>query len=130
MRCEEFQTQLSAFLDGEMTQETAACIEAHLTGCVRCSEAHDEIGAVLAMTRAWNVEGGEVLAGIQQQIQQDTMYALLREVQRLRVEVDSLRAEVADIKSREARRAATAGRESSVLRFPYATVRDGNRSLL
>ena len=127
MRCEEVQTQLLALLDGELTSETAAAIEAHLAGCARCSEARAEISAVLEMTQAWNVEGGDVLAGVQQQIQQDAMHSLLLEMKRLRGEVDSLRTEVAELKSREARRVATPGRESSVLRFPYATVRDVTR---
>lgn len=124
MRCEEFQTQLTALLDGELTSEMAAVIEAHLAECAHCSEARDEIQVVLAMTQTWNVEGGEVLAGVQQQIQQDEMRSLLAEMKRLRGEVDALRAEVAQLRSMAARRVATPGRENSVLRFPYAAVRD------
>jgi predicted anti-sigma-YlaC factor YlaD len=127
MRCEEVQTQLPALLDGELTSETTAIIEAHLAGCADCSAARDEIRAVLAMTQAWSVEGGEILAEVQQQIHQDAMHALLREMKQLRSEVEGLRAEVAELKSQAARRAATPGRESAGLRFPYATVRDMTR---
>ncbi len=122
--------QLSALLDSELTPETADVIKAHLSGCVRCAEAHDEIRAMLAMTQAWNVEGGEVLEGTLWQIQQDELHALLREMQQLRGEVESLRAEVAELKSRSARRVATHERESSVLRFPYAILRDATRPIL
>ena len=130
MRCEEVQTQLAALFDGELTQETAVVIEAHLAGCARCSEARDEIRAVLAMTQAWNVEGEEILASVQQHIQQDEMRFLLLEVKRLRGEVDALRAEVTHFKSLTTRRVATPRWESSVLRFPYATVRDVTRTAL
>jgi predicted anti-sigma-YlaC factor YlaD len=130
MICEEVQTQLPALLDGELTPETAVVIGTHLAGCARCSEARDEISAVLEMTKAWNVEGGDVLAGVQQQIIRDEMHSLLLEMKRLRGEVDSLRTEVAELKSRAARRVAPPGRESSVLRFPYATIRDVTRPVL
>ena len=130
MSCEEVQTQFAALLDGELPPGAGAAVEAHLAGCARCAEAYAEIRAVLAMTQAWSVEGGEVLAEVQQQIQQDEMRSLLREMKQLRGEVDALRAEVAQLKSQAARRAAAAGRESSVLRFPYATARDATRPIL
>ena len=130
MRCEEVQTQLAALFDGELTQETSVVIEDHLAGCARCSEARDEIRAVLAITQAWNVEGEEILASVQQHIHQDEMRFLLLEVKRLRGEVDALRAEVTHLQSLTARYVATPSRESSVLRFPYATVRDVTRTAL
>ena len=130
MNCEEVQTQLPALLDGELTSETAVGIEAHLAGCAPCSEARDEIRAVLEMTKAWNVEGESVLAHVQQQINQDEMHSLLLEMKQLRREVASLRAEVAELKSKAAKRVATLERESSVLRFPYANLRDVTRPVL
>lgn len=130
MSCDEIQTQLPALLDGELTSETAAVIEAHLAGCARCSEVRDEIRAVLEMTRAWSVEGGDVLAGVQQQINRDDLHSLLLEMKRLRREVDALRAEVAELKIRAAKRVVTPGRETSALRFPYANVRDVTRPIL
>jgi predicted anti-sigma-YlaC factor YlaD len=130
MRCEEVQTQLSALLDGELTSETAAVIEGHLAGCMRCSEARNEISALLEMTTEWNIAGGDVLTPVRQQIQQDTLHALLLEMQRLRSEVDSLRTEFAELKSRAARLGPTPGRESSLLRFPYAAAQNVPRTIL
>jgi anti-sigma factor RsiW len=130
MSCEEVQTQLTALLDGELAPEMTAEIEAHLAGCAACSEARAEMEAVLEMTRAWSVEGAGVLAAVQQQIQQDEMRALLQEVRQLRNEVASLREEVAHLKGRAGKSARAADREASVLRFPYASVRDIPRPVL
>jgi anti-sigma factor RsiW len=121
MSCEEVQTQLTALLDGELAPEMTAEIEAHLAGCAACSEARAEMEAVLEMTRAWSVEGAGVLAAVQQQIQQ---------VRQLRNEVASLREEVAHLKGRAGKSARAADREASVLRFPYASVRDIPRPVL
>ena len=131
MSCEEVQRQLTALLDGELRPGAASEIEAHLAECAACSEACDEIRAVLAMTQAWNVEGGAVLAGVQQQISQDEMRALLLEMKRLRGEVVALRSEVTELKIRMAQRDATIGQgNSDFLRFPCSAAKDTVRLIL
>lgn len=130
MSCEEVQRQLPALLDGELTPEAASVLEAHLADCATCSEARNEMRAVLEMAKVWHVEGGEVLAAVQEQIRQDEMRALRQEMKRLRGEVVALRAEVADLKCQVEKHDATAERERSVLRFPYSTVREVTRPLL
>jgi predicted anti-sigma-YlaC factor YlaD len=130
MSCDEVQAQLTALLDGELTPEAASGIEAHLVVCKTCSEARDEMRAVLEMAKAWQVDGSDVLTAVQQQISQEDMHALLLEMKRLRGEIVALRAEVAELKSRVGKRDATAEREIGILRFPYATARDSTRPLI
>ena len=130
MSCDEVQMQLSALLDDELIPEAAAIIEAHLAGCARCSEARDEMSAVLKMTKAWDVQGSDVLAAVQQKVQQDEIHSALMEIKLRRAEVDSLRAEVAELKSQRGKRDVISGRKSSLLRFPYATARDVTHPIL
>ena len=130
MRCEEARTQLTALLDGELAPEAAGALKAHLAVCVACSQARDEMQAALEIATAWQVEGGDVLATVQQQILQDDIRSLLPEMKRLQGEVAALRAEVAELKSQIEKRETPAERGSSVLRFPYATARDVTRPLV
>ena len=51
MRCEEFQENLSAFLDGEVAPELARAMREHAAGCERCHRAMQ-----------WLVRGTEVVA--------------------------------------------------------------------
>ena len=130
MSCDKVQMQLAALLDGELTPEAVSAIEGHLAVCAICSQAHDEMRSTLEMAKAWQVDGGDVLAAVQHQVLQDEMRAVLLEMQRLRGEVVTLRAEVAALKNQVGKRDAPAGRGSSVLRFPYATVRDITRPIV
>ena len=130
MRCDEAQTQLTALLDGELAPEAVDALKSHLAVCAPCSQAHDEMQAALEMAAAWQVEGGDVLAAVQQQIYRDDMRALLLEMKRLQGEVAALRAEVAELKSQMEKHDTPAERGSSVPRFPYAPVRDVTRPLV
>jgi predicted anti-sigma-YlaC factor YlaD len=135
MSCDAIQTQLMALLDGELTPEAAAAIEAHLTACATCSAAHDEIVVVLDMTKAWDVPGSDlqtdVQAAVQQQIRQDELHSVLLEMKRLRGEVASLRAEVTELKIQLGQRNAAADQgNSDFLRFPYVTAHNAPRLIL
>jgi predicted anti-sigma-YlaC factor YlaD len=130
IRCDEVQTQGTALLDGELTPEAASAIEAHLAVCAACSESYHKMRTALELAKAWQVEGGDVLVAVQQQITQDEMHSLRLEMKRLCGEVAALRAEVTELKRQEAHRSTAIGQQTSILRFPYATVRDMTRPII
>ncbi len=66
--CPELQTELAAYAASEIDQAACARIEAHLSGCVRCTAACDSLKRTVSMCRA--IPGGEVPAAVRAAVRQ------------------------------------------------------------
>lgn len=51
MNCQQVFDRLSAYLDGELTDEDRRAFEAHVDGCTQCSQFGAEFGAVVTALR-------------------------------------------------------------------------------
>ena len=66
MKCEQFEEQLSAYLDGELTSELLAQLEAHLAACTICGEALARMRHTVALVQ--NVQEVEVPAELRAKV--------------------------------------------------------------
>ncbi len=119
MNCRDVQSRLTALMDGELPEATAARIQAHLDTCATCAPIWQEHLALRQLTAAWTVEGGEVWEAIRQEIEPDTLGEILSEMQRMRSEIKALRTEVAALRAQVAARPVEEARGPSPL-LPYA----------
>ncbi len=52
VRCRDVLAELSDYLDGALSHDRVATLQAHLAGCDRCRRFGGEVAVVLAMLRA------------------------------------------------------------------------------
>ncbi len=122
MNCLAVRDHLTALVDGELTQASAAQVREHLTQCADCREEYVAQTALRKAARAWEVEGGgDVWAVVRREIEQPRLSDLLDEIRRLRTELQTLRVEVADLRRQRSAYPSTAPLSTpSVRAFPYA----------
>lgn len=55
MKCEEIETALSGYLDGELTQQQSQCVEIHLADCAGCCAVLEELRVAREATRGLDI---------------------------------------------------------------------------
>lgn len=100
--CDLARMYLTALADGELPEEEAARLEAHLIDCADCRRESAQLGAVLGLADAWQLprqfQTGVTDADARKQEEPRLMDLLLTEMRALREEVVSLRAEIAEVR--------------------------------
>jgi anti-sigma factor (TIGR02949 family) len=67
LRCGEVLAQLSAYLDGELSDDARAHLEAHVRGCDACTRMGGEVAAVIRALRQ-RLGADPLPAGVQQRL--------------------------------------------------------------
>lgn len=125
MNCSTVRTRLTALLDAELSTRVAARMQAHLETCPECAQALEEERLLRTHADAWSVEGGDIWAGVREEIRaesdRDALAEILAEMRRLQAEVRVLRGEVSSLCSQLAAHRQEGPASPSPL-LPYAPI--------
>ncbi len=123
---------LSALVDGELSEETANAVRAHLAGCSFCAQTYQEIAAIGRLANAADPPAGtegDVWTTLRPQItpaasDAEALLALQAALTELRSELRAARADVAVLRSELANRRDRPTTASPPRLFPYASPAD------
>ena len=76
MNCDELNSQLESYLDGELTLSDRRDVDAHLVECKSCTNKIEALRALQQQVRSANYQ--KVLAGLKNNIQQISYSIMLR----------------------------------------------------
>jgi anti-sigma factor RsiW len=116
LTCRLVQERLTAYLDGELPEDTAREIIQHCAACDSCNRVLDELKALRAAATAWDVGDSDisrrVMAGMEAERSPEAtlLSGVVDELRLLREEMRAARTEIAGLRAEvsELRRAANA----------------------
>jgi|GEM_PF-6059037 hypothetical protein len=117
--CDLLQMQLIAGADGELPEDAASRLTAHLAECAECRMVQKEMARLGTLADTWLVDISPLPADSQKELPSPTLSLLYDELRGMRLEISELRKEIAALRQQETFRT-TSSRTHSMSLLPYA----------